>query len=73
MSYIVCVCEANVSGEVQHKKLLLMMEDTCRRGQIAGRLNDDTLKNLLDQLAQQTRHTTTVKVGFANFSTCAEM
>lgn len=35
-----------------------------RRGQIAGKMDDETLRQLLDRFSEHTRQTTTVKVTF---------
>ncbi|MFH4973676.1 hypothetical protein AB6A40_000385 [Gnathostoma spinigerum] len=38
-----------------------LIVEMARRGQIAGKLNDESLRQLLDRISEQTKKTTTVK------------
>lgn len=59
------------SGSVGQKILFLNIYVTLflfRRGQIAGKMNDETLRQLLTRFSENTRQTTTVKVHICTFS-----
>lgn len=61
-------CSSTASVSLSFLQKTLILNDLhyvflFRRGQIAGKMDDETLRQLLTRFSERTRQTTTVKVG----------